>query len=124
MIQLLLDTTDYHLVLVGGEAEGDRLVRLAALIPAARGKMLRHKPLAELAQNLADCRAFIGHDSGITHLAAAVGVPAWCCGATQMEEVWRPQGEKVRIIRAANGLVGITPEQVVITLTNLPQSRQ
>ena len=54
----------------GGEAEGERLQRLAAALPPARFRVAQSLPLADLARLLAACQAFIGHDSGISHLAA------------------------------------------------------
>ena len=75
LLQHLANFTEFNLLLVGGEAEGDRLQRLAATLPPARTRVAQSLPLAELAHRLAGCRAFIGHDSGISHLAAAVGLP-------------------------------------------------
>ena len=75
LLQKLINDTAFNLLLVGGEAEGERLQRLAAALPPARVRVAQSRPLPELAQMLQQCAGFIGHDSGISHLAAAVGLP-------------------------------------------------
>jgi len=75
LIQQVVETTGWNLLLVGGEAEGERLQRLAATIPSDRCAIAQSLPLAELAGRIQSGAAFVGHDSGITHLAAAVGLP-------------------------------------------------
>jgi len=61
-----------RLVLVGGEAEGDRLARLSGELSKEQLELVHNQPLPQLASRLAACDGFIGHDSGITHLAAAM----------------------------------------------------
>src|SRR5262249_1305359 len=63
------------LLLVGGEAEGERLQRLSAALPHGRVRVAQSLPLPDLARLLVESVGFIGHDSGISHLAAAVGLP-------------------------------------------------
>ena len=53
-------------------------------------------PLPELAARLANCCGFVGHDSGITHLAAAVGLPGVVLWGASVETVWRPRSERIR----------------------------
>ena len=76
LLQHLINATSWNLLLVGGEAEGERLQRLAAALPPARSRVAQSLPLAELARLLRRCAAFIGHDSGIAPLAAALGLCA------------------------------------------------
>lgn len=76
LLAQLANTTTLSFLLVGGEAEGERLKRLAAALPTQRVQVAQSLPLAELASRIQSCIAFVGHDSGITHLAAALGVPA------------------------------------------------
>jgi len=56
--------------------------------------------LFELACFLAGARAYIGNDSGITHLAAAVGTPTVALFGPTDPLVWSPRGPRVRIFRA------------------------
>jgi heptosyltransferase-2 len=119
LIEQLLATTDVNLLLVGGEAEGERLQRLAAALPPTRCTVAKHLPLAELARRLKSCIGFAGHDSGITHLAAAVGLPCVVLWADTVEEIWRPQGERVQIIRELSGLSNLSVSRVAAELAAL-----
>jgi hypothetical protein len=56
--------------------------------------------LLELARFLAGARAYVGNDTGITHLAAAVGVPTLALFGSTDPAVWGPRGHRVRILRA------------------------
>lgn len=58
------------------------------------------QPLPELARTLAGARLYIGNDSGITHLAAAVGCPTLALFQTTNPNVWGPRGKRVTILRA------------------------
>lgn len=106
LLQLARDT-DWSFLLVGGEAEGARLERLAGLLPASRLEVARSLPLTELAERLAGCAAFVGHDSGITHLAAALGLRTLALWGDSEEAVWRPLGDHVRVLREAGGLAAL-----------------
>jgi heptosyltransferase-3 len=55
--------------------------------------------LHELACWLAKARVYIGNDSGITHLAAAVGTPVLALFGPTDPEVWAPRGQHVRVGR-------------------------
>jgi ADP-heptose:LPS heptosyltransferase len=52
-----------------------------------------------LAAILSQCHLFIGNDSGITHLAAALGVPTIALFGPTDPYVWGPRGKKVFIAR-------------------------
>ncbi|HSW50494.1 MAG TPA: glycosyltransferase family 9 protein, partial [Bryobacteraceae bacterium] len=54
--------------------------------------------LHELACRLAQARLYIGNDSGITHLAAASGVPVLALFGPTDPAVWAPRGPNVRVI--------------------------
>ena len=103
-LRWLVESTSLQLLLIGGEAEGRRLEQLAQVLPGARCVVARSRPLDELAVRLRACAAFVGHDSGITHLAAAVGLPTLVLWPHTPMEIWRPQGNHVKILRARNGL--------------------
>lgn len=115
----LIESTEMSLVLVGGEAEGERLDRLARPLPASRCELVRNQPLVELAARLRSCVAYVGHDSGISHLAAALGLPSLVLWADTIEEIWRPQGERVTILREARGIGSISVECVLGELAKL-----
>jgi hypothetical protein len=53
--------------------------------------------LYDLACWLAKARLYIGNDSGVTHLAAAVGTPVLALFGPTNPEVWAPRGSHVRV---------------------------
>jgi len=111
--------TEYHLLIVGGEAEGERLDRLRAGLPAERVHTARSLPLVELATRMRSCRAFVGHDSGITHIAAALGLPCVVLWPDTNETIWRPQGERIVILNEPRGLRALDVGWVFNELTGL-----
>ena len=119
LLEHLMSSTEFDLLLVGGEAEGERLQRLAAGLRPARGRVAQSLPLADVAHLLADCRAFVGHDSGISHLAAAVGLPGLVLWGDTAEEVWRPPSEKVIVLRHPAGLAQLPVEEVAARLRSI-----
>ncbi|MEY4388140.1 MAG: hypothetical protein RLY20_3423 [Verrucomicrobiota bacterium] len=117
LLQRLVAETSMRLLLVGGEAEGNRLARLAKDLPPQRAEFARSLPLTELAKRLRSCTAFVGHDSGISHLAAAVGLPTLVLWGDTIEEIWRPQGDHVQIAREVGGLKSLTVDKIFQELT-------
>lgn len=122
LLQHLMNSTRYNLLLVGGEAEGERLQRLAAALPPTRVRVAQSKPLPELAQMLQRSTAFIGHDSGISHLAAAVGLPGVILWGDTAEEIWRPPSEKMIVLRHMAGLAALPVAEVLEQVRLLPVS--
>jgi heptosyltransferase-3 len=119
LLQRLTETTALNFLLVGGEAEGERLEQLCGEAPAARVHLARNLPLADLARLLKQCKAFIGHDSGISHLSAAVGLPGLVLWAHTSQTVWAPKGKDVQIVRDSQGLVSLSVSQVAAQLGGL-----
>jgi heptosyltransferase-2 len=119
LLQKLSALIPGKLLLVGGEAEGDRLDRLAQFWPADRLEIARQLPLTALAARLVGATAFIGHDSGITHLAAALGVPVLSLWGVSNDAVWRPRGDRVQILKAPGGLGQLTIAEVLAAVARL-----
>lgn len=113
LLKLITREKDWRVLLVGGEAEGDRLQRLASILPIDRLVVAINKPLPDLAQTLACGDAFLGHDSGITHLAAAVEVPGVALWGDTNERIWRPLGPPFTLLRDARGLAHLDPDRVL-----------
>ncbi|MGH9657693.1 MAG: glycosyltransferase family 9 protein [Bryobacteraceae bacterium] len=61
---------------------------------------IRIDDLYELARYLARARVFLGNDSGITHLAAAVGTPVVALFGPTDARVWAPRGPRVRVLES------------------------
>jgi heptosyltransferase-2 len=105
--------THWRVLLVGGEAEDARLQRLSSILPVERLGVAIHQPLTELATRLAACDAFIGHDSGITHLAAAIGLRGLALWGGTNPEIWRPRSERFELLRDEHGLSSLQPAAVL-----------
>lgn len=95
---------------VGGEAEGDRLERLGRGLSGVR--VHRNVPLVELAARISGARLFVGHDSGVSHLAAATGIRGLVLWGPTHEPTWRPRSDRFVSLRHANGLGGLMVDVV------------
>jgi heptosyltransferase-2 len=62
--------------------------------------------LVELAARLQNCALFLGHDSGISHLAAAVGTPSLLLFGPTDPAIWAPANRNVKVLRAQAGILG------------------
>ena len=79
-------------------------------------------PLTELAALLGQCALFVGHDSGISHLAAAVGLPGLILWGETAEEIWRPPSEKMTVLRHPGGLAKLPLSQVMKELAKIGEA--
>lgn len=82
------------------------------LPPELRSDTTRFESLYELACWLASARVYIGNDSGITHLAAAVGTPVVAVMGPADRAVWAPRGERVRVV-SGGSLEAIAADDVL-----------
>ncbi|HJT57910.1 MAG TPA: glycosyltransferase family 9 protein [Ktedonobacteraceae bacterium] len=90
-------------LLLAGPADEKRLERMLEQLPSEPKRellqVLENRPLLEVAQRLQACQCYLGNDSGITHLAAMLGVPTIALFGPSDPAVWRPVGPLVSIIR-------------------------
>ena len=89
--------------LVFGEAELAR-EDTASFLAWAKSKpgvsILSSPPLEELIRLFATCRLFLGHDSGVSHLAAACGARCVLLFGSTDATVWAPPAPNVRVLQA------------------------
>ena len=71
--------------------------------------------LREVVGHLRRCRAYIGNDSGITHLAAYLGCPTIALFGPTDPRTWGPFGRRSRIIWKTN-LEDISVDEVLLPL--------
>jgi ADP-heptose:LPS heptosyltransferase len=76
---------------------------LEPLADATNVLVTRHLPPRNLAALLASAGVYVGNDSGVTHLAAALGIPTVALFGPTDPEVWSPLGPRVRTLRAPEG---------------------
>jgi ADP-heptose:LPS heptosyltransferase len=113
LISLFLKQGNMKLMIVGGEAEIQKVRHLRNRFNESKLRVLLNEPLTNVARKLSACCAFVGHDSGITHLAAALGIPCVVLWAKTNEKVWRPIGERVKILKGFGGVTMIKPHTVI-----------
>jgi len=82
--------TGREVIVVLGEADEAAAAVLAHKLPDV--PVLANLTLTELATTLSECAAFLGNDSGITHLAAAVGLPVVALFGPSNADTWAPRG--------------------------------
>jgi ADP-heptose:LPS heptosyltransferase len=92
-----------QIALIAGEA--DEMPTRAFLSGWHGGKVdvWDRLPLPELTMRLAGCGVFFGHDSGISHLAAATGIPVLALFGPTDPRVWAPRGQRVRVVVSPAG---------------------
>ena len=90
-------------LIVGGEADEERVAALRDAWSDSAVLVARHLPLPRLAAILARSRLFIGHDSGISHLAAAVGAKCVLLFGPTDPSVWAPLNPGVHVLQAPDG---------------------
>jgi heptosyltransferase-2 len=115
--------TRWRILLIGGEADEARLQGLSSIVPIERLQIAVHRPLTELATRLARCDAFVGHDSGITHLAAAVGLPGLALWGETNPDIWRPRSDSFELLRGERGLPSLKSSAVFAAISPLMASR-
>jgi ADP-heptose:LPS heptosyltransferase len=124
LLQRIVSETNWRVLLVGGEAEETRLQGLSSLVPVERLNIAVCQPLPELATRLAGSDVFIGHDSGITHLAAAVGLSGITLWGETNPSVWQPRSARFELLQDNGGLACLAPDRVLKTLVRLMQDKE
>jgi heptosyltransferase-3 len=92
-----------RLAIIGGEADGAPLAVLRDLAADQRVRLLENLPLPELAGELGAARFYLGHDTGISHLAALCGTPSLLLFGPTDPAIWAPPHSHVRVLRAPQG---------------------
>ena len=117
-----LKNQGHRMVWVRGPAEADFPTELSGV------EVLNRPSLRALGATLAQSRLFIGNDSGVSHLAAAVGAPTVVIYGPTSDLVWRPDGPRLETVRSASGALDAVKVEAVLAaiqeLTRLRSSRE
>lgn len=100
---LLIEMPTCRVAILGGEADAHALGLLRSLSSQQRVEFFENLPLPQLAKQLAGASFYLGHDTGISHLAAVLGVPSLLLFGPSDPNVWAPPHEHVQILRAPEG---------------------
>lgn len=99
---------------LSGPAEGPERTGQIARFAAGRERVahIADVDLMMVAGLLSRCDLSLGNDSGISHLAAAVGCPVIALFGPTDPALWGPRGAAVQVV-AADALTSLTVDQVV-----------
>lgn len=102
----LLAESGFRPVITFGPADHLIRRRLLPWIESRDVLVVEDRSLVEVAALYGRCRAMIGNDSGMTHLAAAAGTPVIALFGPTDPAVWGPRGKNVRILWGFDMLEG------------------
>jgi ADP-heptose:LPS heptosyltransferase len=91
-------TEKKRLVIIEGPAEPGLAVQIGQELHEDRRIVAKSLSLSMLAAIIARSELFVGNDSGIAHLAAALGIPAIVLFGPTLPKHWAPLGPDVRIL--------------------------
>jgi ADP-heptose:LPS heptosyltransferase len=94
----LLEDDQVHLIVPIGPADKEHAEGYCNLIASDRMLPVTNLPLTELAALLKRCMVYVGNDSGVTHMAAAVGTPVVALFGPTDPKVWGPRGKHVHTV--------------------------
>ena len=123
-----------RVLLISGPAQ-DGVREVKENLRKAAPLIAENLSLLQLAAILRRCTAYLGNDSGITHLASSLGLPTIALFGPTDPEVWGPRGTSVRIIfgarpdppffsgapihRCAPSPINLKPDEVIAVLAPL-----
>jgi ADP-heptose:LPS heptosyltransferase len=114
LVHSLYRITRGMFMLIEGPADEQTVAQLKKEIGHVSPVILQTPALPMLAAILQECALYIGNDGGITHLAAAAGIPVVAIFGPSDARVWGPRGEQVRIMDGVAG-AWVSPSAVLAT---------
>ncbi len=88
-----------RLCVVGGPADHESVRQLEAELSSIEITFLQEMDLLTMSRFIRQANLFIGHDSGLSHLAAGFGVPSLLFFGPTDPTQWAPQGAHVTVMR-------------------------
>ncbi len=119
----LIQRLDGPVLLLEGPADREACRRVEELVPPG-APLVNASGLGvpQVAALLARCRLYIGNDSGISHLAAALGAPTIAIFGPTAPAVWAPRGPQVTVAGgdrpgdlwpSAEGVIALLPQRSI-----------
>lgn len=108
-----LFSTNRTVLVIAGEADEERLRLLETVWKNTPVRFAKHLPLPHLAA-LFETSLFVGHDSGVSHIAAAVGARSILLFGPTSPDVWAPSNKNVTVLRAPEGDLRLLDVQTVV----------
>ncbi|HYA94432.1 MAG TPA: glycosyltransferase family 9 protein [Thermodesulfobacteriota bacterium] len=86
------------ILIVLGPAEGPEVQKAFEGMEPTPPILVKGLTLLQLASVMEGCRFYVGNDSGISHLAVALGIPTVAIFGPTDQTVWAPRGEKIFVV--------------------------
>jgi heptosyltransferase-2 len=103
-----------EILLISGEADTEILEAVRPLIPATKLRLCANRSLWDMVSELSQATLFIGHDSGVTHIAAATGAATVALFGPTDPMIWAPNGDHVVVIESTDrSMAGLSVETVL-----------
>ena len=121
--RIYTDRPETTFLIISGEAETETIPAFLDLLQQAElpYRHLDQLPLPEVGKHLQVANFFLGHDSGISHLAASTGIDGLILFGPTIPEIWAPQSPGFDYIRAPGKQLGhLSVDEV---WKHLPQRR-
>jgi len=99
LARVLQDRFGSKILIVFGPAEGPEVRKAFEKMGSTEFILTKGLTLLQLASVMEGGWFFIGNDSGISHLAAAMGLPTIVIFGPTDQRVWSPRGEKTFVVR-------------------------
>ena len=103
---------DHSLMIIAGEADTARTRQLKLAWEGKPVRFAENLPLPHLAA-LLEGSVFVGHDSGISHIAAAVGARCLLLFGPTDPAIWAPANANVTVLRAPEGKMELLEVETV-----------
>ena len=102
-------------LIISGEAEHETIDEFLAMLRKGEVEFehLHQLSLSDLGIRLQTVHLFLGHDSGISHLAASTGIDGFVLFGKTNPAIWSPQNPAFRSLQAPGHQLGeLSPEMV------------
>ena len=111
-------------LVVEGPADAEACREFCEALPASvpRGRATG-MPLCRLAAVLIESRGYIGNDSGVSHLAGALGVPTVAIFGPTDPAVWAPRGPEISVVTAPDDAPWPAVDEVLAAARTLLETR-
>ncbi len=119
---------DCSITFLAGPAEGTHVrEQLLLFSQGEKAALVADASISDVASLLDGAALYIGNDSGISHLAAAIGTPTLAIFGPTDPRLWAPTGEHVCVVRSAadcapcGSRVAACPEQHCLSAVTVDQ---
>jgi ADP-heptose:LPS heptosyltransferase len=109
--QRLVQDRGVDVMLISGPADDDTIRAVVGKTGDNRTTHLHQPDLGMLAAMLATCAAYLGNDSGVTHLAAAAGTETLALFGPTDPRIWAPRGSHVTVLSGCASCAPCLPEE-------------